>query len=81
MIILPTLEFSPDIEISPLPMKSYKFGPVLGTYGHLAVRINSGACQTYCDTGASVFTFLLIISEEPVVEHLAAQLLLPGLTT
>ena len=41
-------------------MKGCKFLPMLGTYGHWAVRVL--ACPTYCYTG---HPFIMVISEDP----------------
>ena len=40
-VFRPTREFFSHIEKSPLPAKGCKFWPMLGTYGHWAVRIFS----------------------------------------
>ena len=54
-------ELFKHLEMSPLPVKSYKFWPILGTHGPLS---NEGSlvCHTYCDTG-------MVISEDPRDTH------------
>ena len=65
-VFRPTGEFFTYMETSPLLVKGCKFWPMLGTYGHWAVRVLL-ACHTYCDTG---HPFIMVISEEPWHSHL-----------
>ena len=44
--MVPSREFFPHIETSLLPVKGYKFGPMLGTYGHQEVMILQRATPT-----------------------------------
>ena len=55
---------STHLETSPLPVKGYKFWPMLGTHDPQG-RESSLACQTYCDTDRVMQPFIMVISEDP----------------
>ena len=42
-VFLSTREFLTHMETSPLPVKGCKFGPMLSTHGHWAVRVSHGS--------------------------------------
>ena len=50
-----TREFFTHIETSSLPVKGFKFWPILDTRGHWAVRFFL-TCHTYCDTSQPFIT-------------------------
>ena len=48
--IVPLENYFTHMETSPLPMKSCKFWPMLGTHGNWATSEGSLACHAYCNT-------------------------------
>ena len=76
-VYCPTREFLTQMETSPLPAKGCKFWPMLGTYGHWAVRVH------LLQHGPTVYNGHLrgTVSLTPNAERLALGLLLPVSTT
>ena len=74
----PTWEFFTHMETSPLPMKGWKFLPMLGTHGHWFFSV-----QHLLWHGASVCNGHLrgLVTLTPIAELLAVELSLPVFTT
>ena len=61
-----TWEYFPHLETSPLPLKGFKFWPIVSTHGHWTVR-DLFTCHTYCDMSQPI---VMAISEDPWQLHL-----------
>ena len=68
----PTQEYSIYVETSPLPVKGFRYWPILATHGHWAVRFLF-AWYTYCDMWKMSLKSLYVIFKDSWHSHLLTR--------